>query len=466
MKLPNREELLARLEPYGQSHVLAFWNELNEPARIILARQIESVDLTLMARLGQELESQEDVGAIAARATSPWAIRADGSGEPMDATEARADGERALRAGQVGMVLVAGGQGTRLGFEHPKGMFPLGPISHRTLFQILIERLIAVARRYSARIPLYLMTSEATHEETVAYLQAHGRFGLPADDLHIFCQGTMPAVDKVSGRLLLSDRGSLALSPDGHGGMLGALARSGGLEVMQARGIERLFYCQVDNPLCPVCDPWLLGCHGVKRSQMTTLVVSKRDPLEKVGNVVAVDGRTRIIEYSDLPEAEARRTSGDGLVMWAANLAIHVFDVAFLNGVLHEADGLPFHVAVKKTPFVDSAGQIVEPDTPNSKKFERFVFDLLAVAERALVVEGNRADCFAPVKNASGAASDTPETAQQAMLAQHATWLRGAGARIDPGVAVEINPLYALDAAELAAKVEPGLTVHSDTYFG
>ena len=212
-------------------------------------------------------------------------------------------GAEALAAGKVAALLVAGGQGTRLGFDHPKGLYRIGPVSQASLFQILMEKMLAAGRRYGVSIPLYLMTSPATHAETLEYLAANGRFGLPEQDLHVFCQGTMPAVDAESGRLLLESPGSLALSPDGHGGMLAALARSGGLDDLAARGIEQLFYFQVDNPLAPVCDAAFLGYHLLAGSELSTLVVAKEFPTERVGNVASVDGRLRIIEYSDLPRS-------------------------------------------------------------------------------------------------------------------------------------------------------------------
>ncbi|MCR4412077.1 MAG: UTP--glucose-1-phosphate uridylyltransferase, partial [Thermoguttaceae bacterium] len=259
----------------------------------------------------------------------------------------------------------------------------------------------------------------------------------------------------------------LALSPDGHGGMLAALARSGGLEDCRRRGIEHLFYFQVDNPLVEVCGAEFLGYHLLAGSEMTTQVVAKRFPQEKVGNVLAVDGRLRVIEYSDLPDDVAERRAPDGsLAIWAGSIAVHAFDVGFLERMAQSAEALPFHRANKKVPYVDPAtGLRVEPKQPNAVKFERFIFDLMPSARNALVVEVDPAEHFAPVKNASGEPSDTPESAKAQMVAVHAAWLARAGVDVAPGVPVEISPLFAMDANELAGKLTPGMRITSPTYF-
>src|SRR6185437_14552961 len=229
-----------------------------------------------------------------------------------------------------------------------KGMYPIGPVSHATLFQILFEKVMAVGKRYGVQVPLYLMTSPATHDETVAFLAAHGNFGLPDESLHIFCQGTMPAVDAATGKILLESPGELFASPDGHGGTLAALERSGGLAAMHDQGIEQICYFQVDNPLVQLCDPEFLGYHLLARSELSTQVITKKLPAERVGNVVSIDGQVRIIEYSDLPaEAGERRTEDGSLELWAGNTAIHVFDLAFLERVKGDQAALPFHLARK-----------------------------------------------------------------------------------------------------------------------
>jgi UDP-N-acetylglucosamine/UDP-N-acetylgalactosamine diphosphorylase len=458
------EQLLA---PFGQQHLLAFWDELNDAQRQQLADDIRRVDFAQLDQLVKGKQHAEDWAALAARAKTPPAVRLSDQ-KKRDATHSSAVAGRASSPsyGRVGAILVAGGQGTRLGFSHPKGMFPVGPVSGASLFQILIEKLIAAGRRTGASVPLYLMTSTATHDETIAYLDEHDRFGLPAEDLHVFCQGQMPAVEIETGRVLLDAKNRLALGPDGHGGMLAALAKSGGLDDMQRRGLQHIFYFQVDNPLAQVCDPLFLSEHERCGSEMSSQVVGKRFPLERVGNVAMIDGRLRIIEYSDLPEAAANERNADGsLKFWAGSIAVHVFAVEFLRRMQSAAGALPFHVARKKVPFVDAAGQRIEPTAPNAIKFERFIFDLLPAAERYLIWEVDPADAFAPLKNAAGEKTDTLATTQAALIAQHARWLEAAGATVAPSVPVEISPLFALGPDDLRGKIQPGLHVTQPTCF-
>jgi UDP-N-acetylglucosamine/UDP-N-acetylgalactosamine diphosphorylase len=461
-----KASLEKQLAEYSQQHLLAFWDELSDVKRRGLAEQIAQVDFAEVAELMNRQHQAADFAALAGRAETPAAFRLGANDNQFTAAEAREAGAEALARGDVGAILVAGGQGTRLGFPHPKGMFPIGPVSGAPLFQVLFEKLLAIGRRHKTRVPLYLMTSPATHDETFAYLEEKQRFGLATEGLHLFCQAQMPAVEIGTGRLLLDDKARLALSPDGHGGMLAALAKSGGLADMANRGLRHLFYFQVDNPLTTVCDPEFIGYHVLARSEMTLQVVAKRYPLERVGNVVSINGRLQIIEYSDLPESVAVLKNSDGsLRFWAGSIAVHLFDLAFLERMQHDAGGLPLHIARKKVAHIDSAGHRIEPQSPNAIKFERFVFDLLPHAARATVVEIDPAMGFAPVKNAPGEAQDTAATAQAAMIALHTGWLREARAVVAAGTSVEISPMFALDAADLAGKLAPGLPVTQPTYF-
>ncbi len=439
---------------------------MSEPQRQGLFQQIERVDFASIRELVDKQQQPTDFAALTARAEPPPTYRLGASDNRVPAADARAAAVAAFSRGEVGAILVAGGQGTRLGFPHPKGMFPIGPVSKAPLFKILFEKLLALARRYGRPVPLYLMTSPATHEETVAYLTEQRWFGLAADDVHVFCQAQMPAVEISTGRLLLEDKDRLALSPDGHGGMLAALAKSGGLADMARRGLRHLLYFQVDNPIAEFCDPEFVGYHIVAGSEMTSQVVRKSEPLERVGNVVSVDGHLQVIEYSDLPEHVARLTNPNGsLRFWAGSIAVHVFEREFLERMQSSGGGLPFHVAKKKVPHIDAAGRHVEPQSPNAIKFERFIFDLLPSAQRAIVVEIEASKGFAPVKNAPGEKQDTPEAVQAAIVALHTDWLRQAGATVARSMPVEVSPLFALDAQELAGKIAPGLPVTQPTYF-
>jgi UDP-N-acetylglucosamine/UDP-N-acetylgalactosamine diphosphorylase len=460
------QEVRQKAAAHGQEHLFAFWDELSDDERHTLVGEVMLVDFDLVDQHFRGAGNTNRFAALTKNAQPPQAIRLVDNHDAVSANQARAAGELALRRGEVGAILVAGGQGSRLGFNHPKGMYPIGPVSQATLFQILFEKLAAVGRRYGVAIPVYLMTNYTTHAETEDFLQANSNFGLARENVVLFCQGVMPAVDASTGKVLLATKSELALSPDGHGGMLAALAQSGGLADLQRRGVRHLFYFQVDNPLVEMCDPLFLGHHILAKSEATTLAIAKTDPLERLGNIVQIEGKTQIIEYSDLPAEMAGVRNEDGaLRFWAGNTAVHAFDVEFLKRVSGDQLKLPFHVALKKVPHVDAAGAIVEPVEPNAFKFERFIFDLLPAAARAIVIETDPRKSFAPVKNPPGAAKDSPETCRAAMAALHRGWLAAAGAEIKQGVAVEISPLFALDDHELRAQIKSPIVIDRPTYF-
>ncbi|MBN1854107.1 MAG: UDPGP type 1 family protein [Pirellulales bacterium] len=469
-------QLLTHLTKYNQQHILHFWDALSESERAQLARQIDAIDLAELAQLvrggsGRGAAKSNDWAEMARRAKPPRTIRRtsmdsrNAGPRPVGAEEAQERGEAALAAGEVGVLLVAGGQGTRLGFTHPKGLYPIGPVSSASLIQIHIEKILAIAARYGVHIPLYLMTSPATHEETVVFLDCHERFGLPADDLLIFTQGTMPAVDASTGKLLLSEPGSLFLSPNGHGGTVAALKESRAIEDALGRGVQRLFYLQIDNPLVPICDAEFIGHHLLHRSEMSSLAIRKKNPDDKVGNFVSIDDQTWVIEYIDFPGDVANQREPDGsLRFWAGSIAIHIFDVAFLDRVAMLSDALPFHMARKKVPYLDKNGRRIQPRSPNALKFERFIFDLLPEARNTIIVEAAAEDVFGPLKNAPGAGQDTAEHVQALLVAQYHGWLRAAGAVVADGAAIEISPLFALDPRDVRERIQPGTVFEGRQY--
>ncbi|HZZ71439.1 MAG TPA: UTP--glucose-1-phosphate uridylyltransferase [Pirellulales bacterium] len=461
-----KTELLARLAPFAQTHVLDHWDRLAAPARAALAAQIEALDLELIARLFQDQAGGPDWKSLAEQAEPPAAIRLAGGDHPISAGAAQAAGEAALARGEIAALIVAGGQGTRLGFDQPKGLYPIGPVSGASLFQILFERVLALGARFGRGIPIYVMTSPATARETAEFLRAHDRFGVAADDLILFCQGTMPAVDAASGKLLLAEPGKLFESPDGHGGTLAALQKSGALASLRRRGLRHLFYVQIDNPLAPLCDPTFLGYHLLSQSEMTTLVAAKHAPKDKVGNFVSLGGQARIIEYSDLPDGPGARLNPDGsLRLWAGNTAMHVFSGDFLERMSGLATSLPFHIAHKTVPYVDPQGRTIEPERPNAIKFERFIFDLLPQAKNPLAIEVDERVAFMPLKNAPGEPRDTPDSVRQAMVELHRGWLRSAGVKVADDVAVEISPRFGLSAADCQQRLRQGTELTAARYF-
>src|SRR6516162_7197313 len=375
-------DLRQRLHEHGQEHVLAAWDRLNDDERRGLLSQLQALDLVQLRQLNDKRD--QAIAVPSADRIAPVPV----IGKDADVAEARRLGSESLRRGEVAVLLVAGGQGSRLGFDHPKGMFPIGPVSNKPLFQLHVEKVLATSRRYSKTVPLLVMTSPATDAETKAFFEQHKYFGLPASDVHFFQQGVMPALDIATGKLLMEAPGRLFTSPNGHGGTLTALADSGLLDRMRDRGIRQIFYFQVDNPLVKVADPIFLGHHLQANAEVSSKIVPKETPTDKVGNMVLIDGRCSIIEYSDLPRelAEERDAAGK-LRIWAGSPAIHYFAVDFLERVTRGNTRIPFHVARKKVPHIDERGNHVEPTKENALKFEMFIFDVLPLADRWTVVE-------------------------------------------------------------------------------
>lgn len=464
------EDLRQQLGDHGQEHVLAWWRQLNDSQRQGLLDQLRALDLEELNRLHRHREESFSLPAPEAIAPlPPVPLLDDAFGRTTAGRTMRQRGEEALRRGEVAVLVVAGGQGSRLGFEHPKGMFPIGPVSNKCLFQIHAEKVLALGRRYGRSIPFLVMTSPATHEETEQFFAEQRYFGLAEENVSFFCQGTMPALDLETGKLLMEGPGRLFTSPNGHGGTLTALADSGLLDQLRAHGIKQIFYFQVDNPLIKVSDPVFLGHHLEQAAEVTSKVVRKDDPADKLGNLVLVGGRCTIIEYSDLPGELARQTDAAGhLRLWAGSPAIHLFAVDFLARVTRGRQRISFHVARKKVPYLNDAGAVVKPERENALKFEMFIFDVLPLAERWAVAETSRREEFVPLKNATG--PDSPETVRQALSDLAADWLERAGVavprRADGGAAaaLEINPLFALDAEELATKVDRTTSIDGPTY--
>lgn len=467
-------DLRVRLTAIGQEQVLRFWDELDEAGRARLRAQLEALDLETIDELADRYVRDKEPLVL------PTGL------EPVDAyprkpgerfrdlyADAARRGRELLREGRVAAFLVAGGQGTRLGYDGPKGEFPVTPVRRKPLFQVFAEQLRARASEAGAPIAWYVMTSDANDARTREFFEENGYFGYDPGDVFFFRQGMMPAFS-MDGRMLLAEKDSLALSPDGHGGSLRALRVSGALDDMRRRGVEHLSYFQVDNPIVHTVDPLFIGLHDLTGSEMSSKTIPKRGPLEKVGNFVRSGGRVHVIEYSDLPEELARQTDDAGALRFnAGSIAIHALRVSFIErltegGRLH----LPWHRAEKKVAHVDAAGNPVKPDSPNAVKLEQFVFDAIPLAENAIVYETERAEEFSPVKNAEG--EDSPATCRRDQVRRAARWLRAAGVDVperdgEPDAVIEISPLYAVDAEHLRERgvsvpsIAPGQEVYLDS---
>ncbi|MEE2941386.1 MAG: UDPGP type 1 family protein [Planctomycetota bacterium] len=435
------DELRERFESAGQGHVLAHVDSLDAAAAARFAAELEDVDLDLVARLAALLEVPDGAASDPSLEPCPVIARSE------RAEEARSAGERALAAGEVGFVLVAGGQGSRLGFDGPKGAFPVGPVSGRTLFDWHAGRILAAARRHGFRPIWAVMTSRTNDADTRAFFAEHDHFGMPAEDVWFFSQDMLPALD-TDGRILLSGPGELFLAPNGHGGTLQALSRSGVLARFVERGVKTLSYFQVDNPLARPADPVFVGHHVLQGAEMSSKVVAKRDSMEKVGVIGLVDGVLGCIEYMDLSEELREAKTPEGVLLFnAGNIAVHMIDCGFVARLNAGGDlDLPWHVARKRIATIDDAGAATEVD---GVKFETFVFDALGRARASVTLEVDRAEEFSPVKNAEG--SDSPETCRADLTRI------GGGIIGRDGDAIEVDPRAAESAAEFAARGLPVL---------
>lgn len=453
-------EALARLTAQRQEHVLAHWNALTPADRASLLTQIETLDFAVINSLRTLLEAHE--------ATAPAASPEPGQATTLSDAERRAaaaEGADAIQAGKVGVILVAGGQGTRLGFDGPKGTYAIAPLSGASLFEIHARKITALERRFGASIPFYVMTSEANDAPTRAFFAAHSHFGLSPERVLFFTQGMLPALFP-DGRLVLEGPGKLFMGPDGHGGILQALHKKGMLDDMKRRGVDTLFYFQVDNPLVDIADPAFIGLHRGSRSQFSLKVCAKRDPAEGLGAITRNGSAgLRIVEYTELTQAQKEaRTPGGDLLFKYGSVAIHAFSLDFLAATARS--GLPLHMAHKKVPYFDGAPR--SPDKPNAFKFEKFIFDALPLANPALALEFDRAEEFSPVKNAAGA--DSPDTTRRDMGRKFACWLESCGVTVprlpagDPAFPIEIDPRYASCPDELRDRLPKDFKVEGPVW--
>ena len=347
-------------------------------------------------------------------------------------------GEELVRSGKIAAFTVAGGQGTRLGYDGPKGTIPVSPIKDKPLFQLFAEQIHGVSEKYETAIPWYIMCSPLNLEATISHFEENSYYGLENENIKFFPQGVMPATD-FEGNLLLASEDSLALSPNGHGGSLKALIDSGSIENMAKRGVQHVSYFQVDNPLVSIINPLFIGLHDLQKSDMSSRSLTKTGPFEKLGNFVSVGDRISIIEYSDLPEEKALEKDASGQIKYrAGSPAIHILRRDFIEQFASGEIKLPYHRAEKKVAHIDENGQLVTPDKPNAVKFETFVFDALPFAKNPLILEADRKEEFSPVKNMTGV--DSLESSKIDQIQKAKNWLLKAGHRCREDSIVEICP--------------------------
>lgn len=451
----------SRLQTIGQEHLLNFWPRLSGPQQQALLAQLDSIDWDAVPGWVERYVRTKPKFELPKNLQPAKYFTRQGE----DAKRLAAVGEQLLRTGKVAAFVVAGGQGSRLGFDGPKGCYPATAITNKSLFQVFAEQLLAARKKYGVVVPWYIMTSPLNHEATVSYFTKHRFFGLGDDNVRFFPQGIMPSFDMASGRVLLAGISEIATNPDGHGGAVTALHKSGALADMRRRGIEHLSYFQVDNPHVRICDEQFLGLHAAgpgSSGEMSSKMVQKAAWDEKVGVFCEIDGRLDVIEYSDMPADLAKATGPDDRLRFAAgSIAIHIIGVSFLEKLATDpAFELPFHRAEKKVPHVDPAsGAAVEPAVNNGVKLERFIFDALGKAKGSIVLETDRVEEFAPIKNATGV--DSVITSQKLQTLRAVRWLASCGTQVplnaagEPDCVIELSPLTAAASCDIACMRMP-----------
>jgi len=434
-------DLLALLQPHGQEHLLDHWDSLSQDQQDAFRTELADLDLAevcgYFARTAESMThtteklddkmhplQESQCGAVVKSSDRELASYANSSYEEVSKS-------------RVGILLLAGGQGTRLGTSYPKGMYNVGLPSQKTLFQLQAERISSLQKLAeektgrAGKIAWYIMTSASTVKPTSDFFAEHNYFGLEAENVFIFQQGTLPCFT-FEGKMILGEKGALSRAPDGNGGLYRALRQEGVLDDMKVKGVKYIqLYC-VDNVLVKVGDPVFMGYCLAKEAECANKVVRKGFPTEAVGITCKVEDHYQVVEYSEITQKSAEKRNKDGsLVYGAANICIHFFTFDFLERVvMFNEDSLHHHVAKKKIPYVNAEGSLVKPDKPNGIKMEKFVFDVFQFAKNFVVWECLRDEEFAPLKNAEGAPDFTPTYCRNALLALHQKWLRIAGAKL------------------------------------
>ncbi|KAI8087521.1 UDP-N-acetylglucosamine diphosphorylase [Thamnidium elegans] len=448
----NYEIIFEKYKKAGQEHVFKFFNELNKIDQEVFLRQLSQVEVDQVSVLIQQAMSHKLTQDANKLEPLPQDV-IDSSHSQWYQT-----GLQLIAENKVAVILMAGGQGTRLGSQIPKGCYDIGLPSHKSLFQLQAERIKRLQTLASSSygknsiIPWYIMTSGPTDVPTRQFFKQHDYFGLSKQNVLFFKQGVLPCFD-LQGKFMLEEKGKLAVAPDGNGGIYNALHREGVIKSLKERGVLYSHCYCVDNSLAKVADPIFIGYCASRHTDVGIKVVAKNNPEEPVGVVARRNGKYGVVEYSEISaELANMRSHQDGnLVYGAANIANHFFSIDFLERVPSFADQLEYHVAHKKIPFIDvSTGEQVYPTKPNGIKLERFVFDVFGHCEAFSVLQVDRADEFAPLKNGSGAGVDCPETSRAAILNQAQRFITQAGGHYqDQSIEVEISPLLSYGGENL-----------------
>ncbi|XP_026317391.1 UDP-N-acetylhexosamine pyrophosphorylase-like protein 1 [Hyposmocoma kahamanoa] len=458
------ENLKSLLSAHNQEHLLKYWPELSEKERENLESEIKKLDLAEIVNLFERANEsskvildklEEDLKPI-----PETHYEAVPSLTQEKIEEYENIGFKEISLNKVGVLLLAGGQATRLGFGHPKGMYNVGLPSGKTLFQIQAERILRVQQMSlentgkNGKITWYIMTSEHTVEPTIEFFKTHNYFGLNEENIVFFEQGTLPSFD-FNGKIILDEKYHISCAPDGNGGLYKALKTQGILDDISKRGVEHLHAHSVDNILIKVADPVFIGYCKSKSADCAAKVVSKSYPTEAVGVVCRVNGHYKVVEYSELTDEAAERRNPDGrLTFSAGNICNHYFSADFLLKICDYESKLKLHIAKKKIPYVDENGIRQKPTEPNGVKMEKFIFDVFEFAKNFICLEVARDVEFSALKNAEAAGKDCPSTAREDLFRLHRKYIRQAGGIIEDNIDVEISPLLSYGGENLEELVK------------
>lgn len=400
------EEIKKILNKYNQEHLLVCYEKLSSEDKEKLLNQISSIDFDLMKDLYEKTKEEIDMGE-----DKITPIGYVDKSKLSDEEYQRLDdlGSKAIKAGKLAVLTMAGGQGTRLGYNGPKGTFDLGLDSHKTLFELMCDTLKEAKNTYGIYVPWYIMTSNENNKQTTEFFEENDYFGYPKEDIKFFIQGELPMIG-TDGKILVNEKGLIKLAADGHGGVFEAVVKSKVLEDMKNRNVEWIFVGPVDNPLVNMVDSIFVGLAESNQCTAAGKSVVKANPEERVGVFCTRNGKPSVVEYTEIiSEMSNQRDENGELVYGESHINCNLFNIERINTIAKNK--LPYHSAFKKAKYIDENGTLIDSIKPNSYKFEAFIFDAFTSLDSMAILRVKREDEFAPVKNAEG--TDSPATSRE-----------------------------------------------------
>ncbi|MCI9287634.1 MAG: UDPGP type 1 family protein [Clostridia bacterium] len=403
------EKVKEILKENKQEHLLIWYDKLIEQKREQLLDRILTIDFEQINELYKQAKQKKDFKECKVEPLS-YIDKEKLSKEDKEKYEA--EGKKEIAEGKYAVVTMAGGQGTRLGHNGPKGTFELEVGEKKPLFTLLAQTIKEANKKYNVTIPWYIMTSRENNYKTTDFFKRHDYFGMGEENIKFFIQNELPMVD-VKGKILVDEAGMIKDAADGHGGIFEAMNKDGIIKDMKKRGIKWIFIAGVDNVLAKMVDPILTGLAIENKCLAAGKSVVKSNPKERVGVFCKKDNRPSVIEYTEITDemAEARDENGE-LLYGESHILCNLFNIKAIEEIAKNK--LPYHSAFKKAKYIDKNGVIVVPEVPNAYKFEAFIFDAFERLDDMAIMRVKREEEFAPVKNAEGV--DSPETAAKLYL--------------------------------------------------